>query len=88
MTPSVVAQRPPKLKCGILGPGYTYGLLIHRRVGPGDPNLAATACVQQAVYRFFRGLGIVFGKHTRCFTTIALFQHGPSDHRNWSEPLD
>ena len=88
MTPFVVAQRPPKLKCGILGPGYTYGLLIHRRVGLGDPNLAATECVQQAVYRFFRGLGIVFGKHTQCGTAIALFQHGPSDHRSCPEPLD
>ena len=73
LTPSKVLQYPPKLNRTILGPEYTYGLLIPGRASLGEPNLATTACVQQAVYRFFRGLRIMFGKYTRCGTATALF---------------
>ena len=84
-------QRPPKLNRTILGPEYTYGLLIPGRAGLGEPNLATTACVQQAVYRFFQWAAHhVREVHTvrHSYRELALFQNGPSDHKSWPEPIN
>ena len=56
-----------------------YGLLVCRRVGPGDPNPAATACAQQAFYRFVSGLCASFWRCTRICAAIGLASQGRRD---------
>ena len=87
LDPSRVVLQQPRANLSILDWEYTYGLLIPRWVGPGNTNLTAAACVQQAVYRFCRGLCTSFQRRTRPCATIGLFRHGPRDVAKRSPPL-
>ena len=64
-----------------------YGLLKSRRVGPGDSNLTATACVQQAFYRFVSGLCTVCGRHTRLCAASEPLCHDPRAAPKWAACL-
>jgi hypothetical protein len=73
LDPSRVVLQQPRANLSILDWECTYGLLNPRWVGPGNTNLTAAACVQQAVYRFCRGLNSNQqnsvpgpGEHTGC----------------------
>ena len=87
LDPSRVVLQQPRANLSILDWEYTYGLLIPRWVGPGNTNLTAAACVQQAVYRFCRGLCTSFQRRTRPCATIGLFRHGLRDVAKRSPPL-
>ena len=76
LTPAGGAMGHLRGPASILCQRHTYGLLKSRRVGPGDSNVTAAACVQQAFQRFFRGLCTVCRRHTRLCAAPQPLSHG------------
>ena len=87
LTPAGGAMGHLRGPASILGQRHTYGLLKSRWAGPGDSNLTATACVQQAFYRFVSGLCTVCGRHTRLFAASEPLCYDPRAVPNWAACL-